>query len=351
MTNTYVVGIASAFPPYTYTQDQMKDAFLHNNIMSDKDRDFTERVFKATQIETCRSFLSKDMLFKCMNREEYILYIKHSLRTLAISAVEKAVSEWGGKIEDITHIIWGTMTGCIYAPTMDVELIQALGLSPYTKRLNIENMGCLTGFRCLALASSLAKESERNRVLVVVGDIRSALGNQFSPEFNRSNVIVGSLFRDSCAACIVSQEKERAIFKIVGHESAVIPNTFDLVKYSEKNGGYISLDISKDLPSAIADSLPSLVERLLPKDIHISSCDIVCHTGGPRILNTVRDCLQVSDDHLSASWYVMKHFGNLSGSSNLVVLDHQRIFGKRDDIVCISMGPGLGVETLYLQRV
>lgn len=348
---TYINGLSSSFPPRVYTQQQMKEAFIYNNPTDTSNINFIERVFDGTQIQTCRSFLPENKLFQYMDREEYISYIKNSLLVLGIAACEGAISEWGGNKSDVTHIIWGSMTGCIYAPTMDVELITALKLSPHTKRLNIENMGCLTGFRCLALASSLAKESKSNRVLVVIGDIRSALGNQFIPEFNRSNVIVGSLFRDSCAACIVSQDEDKGIFEIINHESTIIPNTLDLVKYSEKNGGYISLDISKELPSTVGEYLPSLITRLLsPYNIDIKTCDIACHTGGPRILNTVKDCLTLTDDHLIASWYVTKQYGNLSGSSNLVVLDHQRRLGKQNNVVCISMGPGLCVESLYLQR-
>lgn len=351
MTNTYITGLASSYPPYEYTQVEMKEAFLRHNPTDDTNIDFIERVFNGTQIEACRSFLPKDSLFKRMGREEYIQYIKKSLLSLGIEAAKGAISEWSGNIKDITHIIWGSMTGCIYAPTMDIELITHLGLSPFTKRINIENMGCLTGFRCLALASSLAKEHKNNRVLVVVGDIRSALGNQFGIDFNRSNVIVGSLFRDSCGACIVSQEKDKSIYSIENHESIIIPDTLNLVKYTEKDGGYIHLDISKDLPTCIGNNLLPLVQRLLqPFDISVKDCDIACHTGGPRILNTVRDALQIQNNQLEASWFVMKKYGNLSGSSNLIVLDHNRTIGRRDSVICISMGPGLGVETLYLKR-
>lgn len=347
--HTYIVGMGSSFPPYEYTQAQMEKAYIRNVV--DPDTTFIDRVFKATQIDTCRSFLSEDQLFKRMSREEYIRYTRDGLLSMGIDAAARAIREWGGSTSAITHIVYGTMTGAIYAPTMDVQLINHLSLSPSTKRINIEGMGCLTGYRCIALASSLCKEDPSNRVLVVVGDIRSALGNQFVPTYSRSNTIVASLFRDSCGACIVSNDSDSSIYTIMNHESMIIPDTIDLVSYTDKDGGYIQLDISRELPDAIGVHIPSIVSSLLDGyDVCIDDCDISCHTGGPKVLNIVRDSLGVTDDHMRASWYVMKRYGNLSGSSNIVVLDHNRRLSNRRDVVCISMGPGVGVETLYLRR-
>lgn len=34
-------------------------------------------------------------------------------------------------------MIWGTMTGSIQAPTVDVQVARQLGLSPAVKRLNV----------------------------------------------------------------------------------------------------------------------------------------------------------------------------------------------------------------------
>ena len=61
---------------------------------------------------------------------------------------------------------------------------------------------------------------------------------------------------------------------------------------------------------------------------------------------------------VQASWEVMEAQGNLSGASNLVVLDRVRrmagsgrgIYAAKRYCVCISMGPGVGIETILLRR-
>jgi predicted naringenin-chalcone synthase len=49
---------------------------------------------------------------------------------------------------------------------------------------------------------------------------------------------------------------------------------------------------------------------------------------------------------------VMRNYGNLSGSSNLVVLDHNRRREinpvQRSFSLCLSFGPGVGMEALLL---
>lgn len=54
----------------------------------------------------------------------------------------------------------------------------------------------------------------------------------------------------------------------------------------------------------------------------------------------------------------MEAQGNLSGASNLVVLDRVRrmagsgqgIYAAKRHCICISMGPGVGIETILLRR-
>lgn len=369
--NARIVALASAFPPNEYSQSQFKAAFLRNHPhINAEEKDFVDRVWTGTMIDTCRSYLKEEDLFKKMTREHYVKYVKEGLRDMAVRATRDAIAQWGGDAKTITHIVFGTMTGTIHAPTMDSEIAIAVGLQTNIKRLNVEGMGCLTGYRCLGLASDIARADASNIVLVVVCDLRNALGNQLSThvagtKLDKSNVIVSSLFRDSGAACIVSSAAlgtvpattdHKPLYEIVEHRSMLVPGSFDLVKYHEKDDAVIYLYIAKELPDKIAEVLPTQVEALLrPYGLNIDDCTYSVHTGGPKVLKNVQSCLKVSSDRLTSSWYCMKKFGNLSGSSNLVVLDHQRKMAgdtrSKEFVVCMSFGPGVGMELILLRAV
>lgn len=54
-------------------------AFLRQHRLTSDDEDFIHRVFKATGILTCQSFLTADRLFSRMTREEYAAYTRPAL--------------------------------------------------------------------------------------------------------------------------------------------------------------------------------------------------------------------------------------------------------------------------------
>jgi len=372
LTNARILSLASAFPPNEYSQTQYLEAFLRNHTMTPADEDFTRRVWAGTGFNTCSSYLPVDQLFVKMSRSKYVTYVKSSLKDLALRSATEALAKWGGDKSQLTHIVFGTMTGTIHAPTMDIEVAIALGLPTSIKRLNVEGMGCLTGYRALGLASDIARADPSHLVLLIVCDIRSALGNQLSPHtpgapVDKSNVIASSLFRDSGASAIVSSAalttvpaspSKQPLYEIIEHRSHMIPDTFDLVKYAERDDAVIHLYIAKELPGAIKKVLRGQVDALLaPHGVKLEDCSFSVHTGGPKVLEYVAEGLQCSKARMASSWYCMKKWGNLSGSSNLVVLDRWRKLPKdveadpRRHVICMSFGPGVGMELLLLRAV
>ena len=92
--------------------------------------------------------------------------------------------------------------------------------------------------------------------------------------------------------------------------------------------------------------------------------DVLCHTGGPKVLREVARGLSMEEpranEALASSWAVMREHGNLSGASNLAVLDHYNRnfkckageFNSTVDraVFCLSMGPGVCMEGLICVR-
>lgn len=375
----YVNGMSCSFPRNVYKQNEMKEMFIENycggekNLL-EKDLDFVNRVFIASSIDKCHVNLSKKDLFRRMKREEYTEYIKKTILSMSIEATFNAIKDTDYiQLNEITHLIFGTMTGSISAPSMDILISKELQLNCNVKRLNVESMGCLTGFRLLGLSRDIALQSSNNRVLLIVSDIRSALGNQLTPftpmeSIDKSNVIISALFRDSCAAAIISQNKPiNKSFHIIDHYSSIIPETIHLGRLKEFNDCSIHLYLDKQLPYAVFDYLPNYLHNLLNEHrIEISQCQFAVHTGGPKIIRGVSSCLNLKDEQLCASWFVMINYGNLSGSSNLVVLEHFRRwkysnikpshpnisfpqdFNQYQYLIGISFGPGIALECVLL---
>jgi chalcone synthase len=352
----------------------MKEMFVQNycggreNVLP-KDLDFIDRVFAKTLIDKCHINLPKTRLFEQMNREDYTTYIKDTLLVLACQAAYDALRQAHFLPNQITHLVFGTMTGSIRAPSLDIHILRQLQLNATVKRLNVEAMGCLTGFRLTGLCHDIAAENESNIVLLIVCDIRSSLGNQMTrfsamQPIDKSNVIISGMFRDAGGTAIFSQKARSATdLRVVEHRSTLIPNTLDEVLLQEFNDGTIHLFLHKGLPDSIFAHVPTFINAFLAEhNIDITQCLFALHTGGPRIIKGIQECLNLKPEQLFATWYVMKNYGNLSGSSNLVVLEYimrhrqsgllEKVhdvcfpsdFSNYSHIVGLSFGPGLGVE-------
>ena len=180
--------MASSFPKHCFSSQELCDALIQNhyhNNLKEEDEHFVRHIFKRSLIERCHVSVPLDRAFVRMSRTEYTDHVKSSIERISVEAATMAFEQlerlYGLDRSCITHLVFGTMTGTIAAPSMDVQLSQKLGLSPFVQRLNIEAMGCLTGVRLTGLCQDLIGASKNKRVLLITCDIRSALGHTMPP--------------------------------------------------------------------------------------------------------------------------------------------------------------------------
>jgi len=78
----------------------------------------------------------------------------------------------------------------------------------------------------------------------------------------------------------------------------------------------------------------------------------VLHSGGPKVLQSIQDALDLKDGQLEVSWDCLRKMGNLSSASVLVVLEEvikQRRPAPGTLGLMAAMGPGFCSELLLLQ--
>lgn len=373
-TGAFILGTGFASAKQKYTTEEMLEAFHHSQQEQKQggggvDRDFADRVFRGCGFDTHSVALPKDKLFVRFTREQYLAHRRTALTGLAQEACQQALANWGGNPKEITHLFWGTMTGAMDSPTVDIRLASALGLDLDVKRTSIEGMGCLTGYRLLNLAREVVLGNPKARILVVAADLRSALQNSMPKELSRADIVSLALFRDAGSAVVIGGNpcpiKEKPLYEVMAGKSRIVPNTFNIVDYHEMDDGGIRLNISIELREIVAREEPAFVEDLLKEAKQwqylrdgvqeqlpeIPEWDIALHTGGPKIIEGVCQAFRSTKDRFQASWKVMKENGNLSGASNLAVLHHQaHLKESRPWVLCLSMGPGVCLEGLVLRR-
>jgi predicted naringenin-chalcone synthase len=108
------------------------------------------------------------------------------------------------------------------------------------------------------------------------------------------------------------------------------------------------MGLSPQVPDALARHVVPAVTDLLDGS-NLATEDIAAwavHPGGPRILDVVRERLDLDGAALAPSAKVLAEHGNCSSSTVLLVLDEllRRSGGLRGPTVAMAFGPGL---TLY----
>ena len=100
----------------------------------------------------------------------------------------------------ITHLVTFSCTG-MFAPGLDVQLVEKMGLERNIERTCINFMGCYAGINALKTAYHIARSQPESVVLLAGVELCSL---HYHKSVKQNQVIANALFGDGAAAAIVS---------------------------------------------------------------------------------------------------------------------------------------------------
>jgi len=129
----------------------------------------------------------------------------------------------------------------------------------------------------------------------------------------------------------------------------VLPNSADAMAWRIADHGF-EMGLSPLVPALIAARLaPWLDGWLAAQGLDRAAIGSwALHPGGPRLLEAVRDCLDLPAKAIEPSAAVLRECGNMSSSTILFILDRLRLAGSPLPCVALAFGPGLCVEAALL---
>lgn len=75
------------------------------------------------------------------------------------------------------------------------------------------------------------------------------------------------------------------------------------------------------------------------------------HPGGSSIITGVEQAMNLTPEHLQASYEIYMKYGNSSSATIISVLDRLRnIDGGREKVIACAFGPGIALEMMVLRR-
>lgn len=241
----------------------------------------------------------------------------------------------------ITHVLVTCCTG-LYAPGLDFEIVDHLGLSASVERTMIGFMGCYAAINALKLARHIVR-SEPNAGVLMVNLELCTLHLQESQELEQ--VLSFLVFSDGAAASLITAREHG--FALDGFEAVMVPETRGLITWKIRGLGFDML-LSGKVPAELGRALHGgqlMAER---DDIDLWAV----HPGGRSVLDAVEKGLDLPPDALAASREVLSCFGNMSSATVMFVLQRLMQQAQPGQRGCaMSFGPGLTAETMRFHVV
>jgi predicted naringenin-chalcone synthase len=351
MTTAFINRIATAVPPHDVHNAFI--AFATGMLPEGTTRNLFRRMARLSAIEHRYSFVqpvpTEDGRWKDVEQvyepgdfpatarrmkffESFAPQLAHiALDKLALTEEERS---------SVTHVVVTSCTG-LYAPGLDFEVVNHLGLNPSVERTMIGFMGCYAAINALKSAHHIVRSEPGARVLVLNLELCSL---HFQETTELEQVLSFLVFADGCAASIVSAESTG--LAIDSFLALNIPSTSHLITWRIGELGF-DMHLSGQVPGEIGGALKQLGAEVTRGQDPLSIDLWAVHPGGRSILDAVEKGLALPGDALSSSRSILAQYGNMSSATVMFVLHDIMQRAQSGEQGCaMSFGPGLTAETM-----
>ncbi len=357
--SVYIQSIGTALPDFGASQQTIADFMVRHLRLSPGEERRLRILYRASGIQqrysvledfgtnlSDKSFFKEDEAFPSI-KTRMEAYQNHALN-LAEKAVRNTVDD--SMLSCITHLITVSCTG-MYAPGLDIGLIQRLGIRTNVERTAVNFMGCYAAFNGLKLANQIVQTNQQANVLMVCVELCSL---HLQKKKNEENLLANAIFGDGGAGVHISSTP--------GKRALLVENFYsDLALEGEQEmtwniGDYgFEMTLSGKVPDVIESGISQLTDRLLETiDLKISDIDFFAiHPGGKRILDVIEEKLQLRKEKNYHARNVLKNFGNMSSPTVLFViksiLSDISPVDNNKYLLSFAFGPGLTMESMVLR--
>ena len=365
---SFIVGIGTATPNYRLSQKEILRFMVKAHGLDESQARQLEILYRASGIRNRYSVLGD----YGTSSENYHFYpkndalqpfpaISHRMdkyKEEALPLCIKAVNNLGERVKSsrewmsgVTHLITVSCTG-MYAPGLDIDLMEHFGLIPSVQRTAINFMGCHAAINALKIADIICRAETKANVLVVCVELCTL---HFQNQADEDNLLANALFSDGAAAVLLQGKAPEGL--------SIRPDNFrSAVDYSGRkdmawqigNFGF-EMKLSAYVPEIIKSGIKELTAQLLKHPAYSAdSIDFFAvHPGGKKILEAIEQALGIDRNSNWAAYEVLRSFGNMSSPTVLFVLkevwDKLSASDQGKKILSFAFGPGLTMESMLLE--
>lgn len=338
----HIHGIATAYPPYCFTQ---QDALAAAARIFDHAPDLMERMASAYGNAGVRR------RYSCVPLDWYAvshgwperarLYEEHAL-ALLVQAGADVLRAAGVAAKDVAATVTISSTG-IVTPSLDSLLQGPLGLSPTVQRLPVFGLGCAGGVIGLSRAAAVARAMPGRWVLFLCVEL---CGLTFrSADDSKQNIIATTIFGDGAAALLLradgSGEAAASLARIRDWGEHTWPDTRDVMGWRVEDDG-LGVIFSRSIPTLVRTMLRPVTDAFLGSRglTQDDLAGLIVHPGGEKVIEALEGAYGLAPGSLVHARAVLAEHGNMSAVTVLAVLDRTLAAKERGLQMMTALGPG-----------
>jgi alkylresorcinol/alkylpyrone synthase len=376
---TQILAVRSAFPVHRYPQAELTQKVAELARLGPARRALLERLHRNAGVDTRHTALplpqygTLDGVGAANDR-----YIEEAT-ALGERALRAALDEAGVAASDIDLLVVTSVTG-VAVPSLDARLIPRLGLRPDVKRLPVFGLGCVAGAAALSRVYDYLLGWPGHTVALLSVELCSLTWQETAD--TTADFVASGLFGDGSAALIAegtqaasqrratlsgprseepatsdegrqrAQARRRRAAEVLATRSEVYPDSGDSLGWRLGSDGF-RIVLTADLADVVERRLAGTVTSFLAEH-GLTISDIatwICHPGGPKVLDAVRESLKLPESALALSRRSLAEAGNLSSASVLEVLERSLEEPHRAGSfgLMVGLGPGVSAELVLLR--
>jgi predicted naringenin-chalcone synthase len=341
-----IAGIGVAYPE-VLRQDEMWNGFFDRHY-GGVQRALAKRVFANSGVVSRHGVVNPliEDISGWSTEARMHRYLTEAL-PLGKDAVCGALDEAGLAPAEIGLFLVCSCTGYV-TPGLDILLARDLGMAPSTQRLFIGHMGCYAALPGLGAAADFVTARGKPAVLLCLE--LTSLHVQ-PPTRDPQQIVAHALFSDAAAAVVLKPDGPG--YRVNEVAAVTDTATADHMTWDVTDLGF-RMGLSPKVPDVLSLYVADLVRDLLDRHgLGRSDVDAwAVHPGGPKILDVVRDELELPESAMAASRGTLAAHGNCSSPTVLMILDALRRESAEppDRVVAMAFGPGLTLYAALLQR-
>jgi predicted naringenin-chalcone synthase len=240
-------------------------------------------------------------------------------------------------VPDFSNWIHVTCTGYV-SPSVVQTLCSQRGWGDRVQIMHAYHMGCYAALPALRMARAQGRSEILHTELCTL-HLDPA---RHDPE----QLVIQSLFADGAIRYLVSDERPARGFEIDEICERLAPNSLDQMTWGLSAGGF-TMTLAREVPKTVQECVTAVI-----KPWREARAVYAIHPGGPRIIDAVREALDLSEEQVYFSREVLREHGNMSSAT----LPHvwARMLNELPSgtpVISMAFGPGLTLAASRMRTV